>query len=244
MYLHVVERRDDGIIVRGAKAHQTGSLNAHAIIAMPTAALGRKTATTPSRSRCPANAGHSSTSSAARPTTRQAGARAGIDQGNPATAARRRWWSSTTSSCPGSGSSCAARRVRRPAGGTLRRRITARTTGAARRAWPTSSSAPPALRRVQRRRAGASHVRDKVVEMVHLAETLYCGIACSAEGSPAPPPASILVDLCWPTSQAQRHSLRLRDRSPGPGHRRRPHRDVALRAGPATPRLGPSSRST
>jgi 4-hydroxybutyryl-CoA dehydratase/vinylacetyl-CoA-Delta-isomerase len=33
--------------------------------------------------------------------------------------------------------------------------------------------------------AKASHIRDKVAEMVHLAETLYCGsIACSAEGFP------------------------------------------------------------
>jgi len=33
--------------------------------------------------------------------------------------------------------------------------------------------------------AKASHIRDKIVEMVHLAETMYCGsIACSAEGSP------------------------------------------------------------
>jgi hypothetical protein len=27
MYLHVVEKREDGIIVRGAKSHQTGSLS-------------------------------------------------------------------------------------------------------------------------------------------------------------------------------------------------------------------------
>jgi 4-hydroxybutyryl-CoA dehydratase/vinylacetyl-CoA-Delta-isomerase len=39
MYLHVVERRDDGIIVRGAKSHQTGSLSAHEVIALPTRAL-------------------------------------------------------------------------------------------------------------------------------------------------------------------------------------------------------------
>jgi 4-hydroxybutyryl-CoA dehydratase/vinylacetyl-CoA-Delta-isomerase len=32
MYLHIVERRDDGIVVRGAKAHQTGSLSSHEII--------------------------------------------------------------------------------------------------------------------------------------------------------------------------------------------------------------------
>lgn len=36
MYLRVVEQRDDGIIVRGAKAHQTGSLASHEIIVLPT----------------------------------------------------------------------------------------------------------------------------------------------------------------------------------------------------------------
>ncbi len=39
MYVHVVERRDDGIVVRGAKAHQTGSLSSHEIIVLPTRAL-------------------------------------------------------------------------------------------------------------------------------------------------------------------------------------------------------------
>jgi 4-hydroxybutyryl-CoA dehydratase/vinylacetyl-CoA-Delta-isomerase len=39
MYLHVVERKPDGIVVRGAKAHQTGSLSSHEIIVMPTRAL-------------------------------------------------------------------------------------------------------------------------------------------------------------------------------------------------------------
>jgi 4-hydroxybutyryl-CoA dehydratase/vinylacetyl-CoA-Delta-isomerase len=39
MYLHVVDRRDDGIVVRGAKAHQTGSLSSHEIIVLPTRAM-------------------------------------------------------------------------------------------------------------------------------------------------------------------------------------------------------------
>lgn len=39
MYVHVVERRDDGIVVRGAKAHQTGSLSSHEIIVLPTRAM-------------------------------------------------------------------------------------------------------------------------------------------------------------------------------------------------------------
>jgi 4-hydroxybutyryl-CoA dehydratase/vinylacetyl-CoA-Delta-isomerase len=38
-YLHVVKRREDGIVVRGAKAHQTGSLSSHEIIVLPTRAL-------------------------------------------------------------------------------------------------------------------------------------------------------------------------------------------------------------
>ena len=36
MFLHVVERRSDGIVVRGAKAHQTGAVFSHEIIVMPT----------------------------------------------------------------------------------------------------------------------------------------------------------------------------------------------------------------
>lgn len=39
MYLHMVETLSDGIIVRGAKAHQTGSLSSHEIIVLPTRAL-------------------------------------------------------------------------------------------------------------------------------------------------------------------------------------------------------------
>ena len=40
LFLHVVERRADGIVVRGAKAHQTGVLNSHEVIVMPTIAMG------------------------------------------------------------------------------------------------------------------------------------------------------------------------------------------------------------
>lgn len=40
MYLRVVERRPDGIVVRGAKAHQTGAINSQEMIVMPTVAMG------------------------------------------------------------------------------------------------------------------------------------------------------------------------------------------------------------
>ncbi|MGL6199708.1 MAG: 4-hydroxyphenylacetate 3-hydroxylase family protein [Lachnospiraceae bacterium] len=39
MYLHVIEEREDGIVVRGAKAHQTGITNSHEVIVMPTVAM-------------------------------------------------------------------------------------------------------------------------------------------------------------------------------------------------------------
>lgn len=39
MFLHVVEEKADGIVVTGAKAHQTGAVNSHEIIVMPTQAM-------------------------------------------------------------------------------------------------------------------------------------------------------------------------------------------------------------
>jgi 4-hydroxybutyryl-CoA dehydratase/vinylacetyl-CoA-Delta-isomerase len=49
--------------------------------------------------------------------------------------------------------------------------------------------------------AGASHVKDKITEMIHLCETLYCSsIACSAEGWPTPSGAymvdTMLANVC------------------------------------------------
>lgn len=40
LFLRVVERRTDGVVVRGAKVHQTGVLNSHEIIVMPTQSMG------------------------------------------------------------------------------------------------------------------------------------------------------------------------------------------------------------
>lgn len=39
LFLHVIERRPDGIVVRGAKAHQTGMSNSHEVIVMPTISM-------------------------------------------------------------------------------------------------------------------------------------------------------------------------------------------------------------
>jgi 4-hydroxybutyryl-CoA dehydratase/vinylacetyl-CoA-Delta-isomerase len=39
VYVHVVNRRDDGVVIRGAKAHQTGAVNSHEHLIMPTLAM-------------------------------------------------------------------------------------------------------------------------------------------------------------------------------------------------------------
>ena len=39
LYVHVVERRPDGVIVNGAKAHLTGITNAHEVVVLPTQAM-------------------------------------------------------------------------------------------------------------------------------------------------------------------------------------------------------------
>jgi 4-hydroxybutyryl-CoA dehydratase/vinylacetyl-CoA-Delta-isomerase len=39
LYLHLIKKDDQGIVIRGAKVHQTGALNSHQIIVMPTRSL-------------------------------------------------------------------------------------------------------------------------------------------------------------------------------------------------------------
>ena len=41
-YVHVADRRDDGVVVRGAKLHMTGAVNSHEILVMPTAAMDER----------------------------------------------------------------------------------------------------------------------------------------------------------------------------------------------------------
>ncbi len=42
VFVHIVERREDGVVIRGAKAHQTGCINSHWIVVMPTMRLQEK----------------------------------------------------------------------------------------------------------------------------------------------------------------------------------------------------------
>jgi 4-hydroxybutyryl-CoA dehydratase/vinylacetyl-CoA-Delta-isomerase len=39
LYVHIVKENEDGIVIRGAKAHQTGAISSHEILVMPTRSL-------------------------------------------------------------------------------------------------------------------------------------------------------------------------------------------------------------
>ena len=39
LYVHIIEKNDQGIVISGAKAHQTGIVNSHEMLVMPTTAL-------------------------------------------------------------------------------------------------------------------------------------------------------------------------------------------------------------
>jgi len=43
-YVHVVERREDGVVIRGAKLHNTGGINSHEILVLPGAQMGENEA--------------------------------------------------------------------------------------------------------------------------------------------------------------------------------------------------------
>ena len=86
----------------------------------------------------------------------------------------------------------------------------------------------------------ACHIKDKIVEMIHLNETIYsCGIACSATGK-ATPAGNYQVDLLLANvCKLNVTRFPLRDGAPGHRHRRRAPGDHASAAGPGRPGGGP-----
>ena len=136
LYLRVVERRADGIIVRGAKAHQTGAVNSHEIIVMPTIAMREADRDYAVAFALPSDApgityiiGRQSCD------TRKLEGET-FDRGNLSSAAMRPSSSSTTSSSRGSGSSSAASTNSPAASSSSSPPITGRATPA-RSAWGT-----------------------------------------------------------------------------------------------------------
>ena len=189
LYLRIVKKNEDGIIVRGAKAHQTGALNAHEIVAMPTVAMDENEKNYAVSFGIPSDSEgliHFIGRQASDTRKLEGGT---IDVGNP------------TYGASGHEALVVFDDVFVPTDrifmcgeyaftGTLIERFTSyhrQNYGGCKVGVGDvligSASTIAEYNGIER----ASHVRDKITEMVHLNETMYaCGLACSYEGTRLP----------------------------------------------------------
>ncbi|KYZ78088.1 4-hydroxybutyryl-CoA dehydratase [Anaerosporomusa subterranea] len=195
LYVRVVEKRADGIVVSGAKAHQTGALNSHWILVMPTIALDKADAAYAVSFVLPADAegilyiyGRQSCD-----TRKLEGG--DIDVGNRNFGGHEALmvfdhvfvpWDQVFM--------CGETEF----SGALVERFAAyhrQSYGGCKVGVGDVLIGASALAAEYNGAAKASAVKDKLIEMVHLNETLYaCGIACSCEGCPTAS-GNYLVDL-------------------------------------------------
>lgn len=184
LYVHIVERREDGIVVCGAKAHQTGSVNSHWHLVMPTIAMKEADKDYAVSFACPSDTdgifmiyGRQSCD------TRKLEQDADVDLGNKKFGGQEALVIFDHVFIPNeyvflAGEyDFAGMMVERFAGyhrqsyGGCKVGVGDVVIGAA------------ALAAEYNGVEKASHIKDKLIEMTHLNETLYCcGIACSAEG--------------------------------------------------------------
>ena len=184
MYVRVVEKQEKGIVVRGAKAHQTGAINSHWVLVMPTIAMSRDDADYAVSFACPADAegiyyiyGRQSCD------TRKLEGGA-MDVGNARFGGHEALMVFDNVFIPwGSVFMCGEHEY----SGLLVERFAGyhrQSYGGCKVGVGDVLIGAAALAADFNGAAKASHDTDKLIEMTHLNETLYaCGIACSAEGS-------------------------------------------------------------
>ena len=202
-YVHIVNRRDDGIIIRGAKLHMTGAVNSHEILVMPTTAMDDRSKDYAVVCAIPIDAPGITMIFGRQASDDRRDKLERIDVGKPSFGA------------VGGEAVIAFEDVFVPFDkvfmdgetdftGMLVYRFAAHhraNYGACKTGlMDVLTGAVSYLTQIQGT-AKASHVRDKVTEMIHLSETLYCSsIACSAEGWPTPSGAymvdTMLANIC------------------------------------------------
>lgn len=183
LYVHVVEKRTDGIVVSGAKAHQTGAINSHWILVMPTIAMSKEDADYAVSFVAPADAegifyiyGRQSCD-----TRKLEGG--DIDVGNKQFGGHEALMVFDRLFIPWENVlMCGEYEF----SGALVERFAGyhrQSYGGCKVGVGDVLIGATALAADYNGAHKASHLKDKLIEMVHLNETLYaCGIACSAEG--------------------------------------------------------------
>lgn len=186
MFLHVVERRPDGVVVRGAKAHQTGIVNSHEVLVMPTISMRPEERDYAISFSVPTDTdgifmiyGRQSCD------TRKLEENADIDLGNHTYGGHEALVIFDNVFVPNERiflngeTEFAGMLVERFAG------YHRQSYGGCKVGVGDVLIGATALATEYNGAAKASHVKDKIIEMTHLNETLYCcGIACSSEGAP------------------------------------------------------------
>ena len=184
LYLRVVERRPDGIVVRGAKAHQTGIVNSHEVLVMPTIAMRPEDKDWAISFAVPSDTegifmiyGRQSCD------TRKLEEGADIDLGNAQFGGHEALVIFDNVFVPkdriflDGETEFAGMLVERFAG------YHRQSYGGCKVGVGDVLIGAAALAAEYNGVAKASHIKDKLIEMIHLNETLYsCGIACSCEG--------------------------------------------------------------
>lgn len=184
-YVHVVEKRDDGIVIRGAKQHMTGMVNSFEMLIMPTTALKPEDADYAVACAIPVDApgvyhifGRQSNDMRKYDEMDQGNAKFGVVGGECLTVLDNVFvpWDKVFM--------CGETEF----AGTLVERFASfhrQNYGGCKGGVADIIIGATATVAEYNGAAKASHVKDKIVEMIHLTETLYCcAIACSSEGRP------------------------------------------------------------
>jgi 4-hydroxybutyryl-CoA dehydratase/vinylacetyl-CoA-Delta-isomerase len=195
-YVRVVERRENGVVIRGAKLHMTGAVNSHEILVMPTMAMDNRSRDYAVVFAIPVDAPGVTMIFGRQASDDRRDKKERIDTGKPSFGAvggeavivfedvfvpNKRVFMDGEAEFTG----------------TLVYRFAAHhraNYGACKTGlMDVLTGAVSYLTHIQGAAKG-SHVRDKITEMIHLSETLYSSsIACSAEGY-ATPSGAYMVD--------------------------------------------------
>lgn len=183
LYLRVVERKSDGVVVRGAKFHQTGLLNSHEVMVMPTVTLGPGEQGWAICFAVPTNTpGLCFIYGRQASDTRKLEA-SKLDVGNPTFGGQEVMLVFDNVFVPNERIFLNGELDQT---GKLVERFAAyhrQSYGGCKVGVGDVLIGATALIARMNGVANASHIRDKIVEMIHLNETLFaCGIACSAQG--------------------------------------------------------------
>jgi 4-hydroxybutyryl-CoA dehydratase/vinylacetyl-CoA-Delta-isomerase len=202
-YVHIAERRDDGIVIRGAKLHMTGAVNSHEILVMPTTAMDEGSKDYAVVCAVPIDAPGVTMVFGRQANDDRRDRKERIDVGKPSFGA------------VGGEALLVFEDVFVPTEnvfmdgeteftGDLVYRFAAHhraNYGACKTGLMDVLIGAVSYLSLIQGTAKGSHVRDKVTEMTHLSETLYSSsIACSAEGWPTPSGAfmvdTMLANVC------------------------------------------------